>query len=243
MLAWWDEPVDELDACVRSLAPLCDGLVAVDGAYKMTPGATISSPPEQADAIRDAAEAVGIDARVIIPKKLWTGQVAKRDYMLKIAAKNADWLLAIDADHRVRCDGPAVRHELEALRDNAESVKHGFYTPLPMNGTSNLKRLAPHEWHLELAGRNIPHCLLFRKIEDMRVEKEHWGYTGTLDGQRIAVGSNWHCQDYPYGRVTELRADLRIDHVCFDRDQMRLDRNRDYCKTRDEFRVANGYEP
>lgn len=243
MLAWWDEPPEELDACIRTLPVLCDRVIAVDGAYEMTPGATASSDPAQAAAIKEAALDVGIDFSIITPSKLWAGQVAKRSFMLQLAAKEADWLLAFDADHRLIGDRRSVRTELEQLGTNVDSILHPFYTPLP-NGKRPAQVLAaaPHDWHRKLAGRTIEHSLLFRRLKDMRLDKAHWGYTGVREnGARVGLGL-WK-DGVPQGRHQRLRSQFRVDHVCFLRDQMRLDRNKAYCAVRDQFARNRGYEP
>lgn len=241
MLAWWDEPPEELDACVRSLPVLCDAVVAVDGAYEMTPGKTAASPPEQADAILAAAEAVGLDARVIVPDRIWIGQVEKRDYMLREAAKDANWLLAVDADHRLVGDRDKIRAELASLGTRADAIRHDFHTPPPKR-MDDLKAMSPHQWHTNLCGRTIEHSLLIRRVDDMRMERDHWGYTGVVGGRRVALG-NWRSKKYVACRYHRLRAPFRIDHVCFQRDQMRLDRNKRYCQMRDKFKGQYGYEP
>lgn len=241
MLAWWDEPPEELTACVRSLTVICDSLIAVDGAYQMTPGATAASPPEQAAAIQEAAADVGLKARVITPEKVWTGQVEKRDLMLHEAAKDADWVVAVDADHRHIGKRKQVREELYAVRDSADSIRHPFHTPMPAN-TLDLERLSPHPWHTKLAGLTIEHSLILRVLDEMRLERDHWGYSGVRNGQRYALG-NWRAQEILPGRYHRLTTPFRVDHVCFQRDLMRLDRNRAYCQTRDAFKAENGYEP
>lgn len=239
MLAWWDEPPDELDACVRSLTVLCDTVVAVDGAYQMTPGATATSPTEQVAAIRDAAADTGLQARIIVPSKIWAGQVEKRNLMIREASADADWVIAVDADHRLVGERTTIRDEL--ARTTADSIRHDFYTPPPAK-PSDLRKISPHPWHTGLSGRTIEHSLLLRALADMRVETDHWGYSGVRDGTRFALG-NWRGSRLRQGTSHRLRAPFRVEHVCFQRDRMRLDRNRDYCKVRDAFRRRNGYEP
>lgn len=241
MLAWWDEPPAELEACVASLPALCDAVVAVDGAYEMTPGATAASPPDQAEAIWEAAVRHGIEARVIVPDKIWTGQVEKRDAMLRLAAEDADWVIAVDADHRLVGNRLDVRREIERVGTSADSIRHDFYTPMP-DDPADLKRLSPHPWHTRTAGQTIEHALIIRRLDDMRVERDHWGYSGVRAGTRVALG-NWRARHLPPGRYHRLRTQFRVDHVCFQRDRMRLERNRRYCQVRDGFKSRNGYEP
>lgn len=238
MLAWWDEPPELLDGCIRSLGNLCDTVIAVDGAYVMTPGATPSSPTEQAEAIREAATETGIKA-TIVRGRLWAGQVEKRNFMLEKAAKTADWLLAVDADHRLVCNRERIRAELARIGTSAESILHDFATPVPEG--VEVEVVSPHEWHTDTAGKIVEHSLLFRRLDDMHVEECHWGYTGLReDGERVGLGM-WKKRGL--GRHVRLSCIFGIDHVCFSRDQMRLDRNRDYSATRDEFAAVNGYEP
>lgn len=240
MLAWWDEPADELYACVKSMRVLCDRVVAADGAYEMTPGATVRSPDEQADAIRTAAADSGMDCTIIYPDKVWEGQVAKRAAILDEAVIGSDWVIAVDSDHRLVGDRDQIRAELEQFHD-VDSVLHDFYTPPPATPGS-LDRLSPHAWHTKLCGKTIQHSLLFRCLLEMRIEKTHFGYSGIRRGQRVVIG-NWRSDEYAQGRHQRLRSEFRVDHLCFFRDQMRLDRNRDYCKVRDQFRDDNGFEP
>lgn len=242
MLAWWDEPSEDLYACVTSMAVLCDAVVAVDGAYEMTPGATPTSSHEEIRAIREAADAAGLEVDIFIPSSVWTGQVAKRDFMLRRAAKDSDWLLAIDADHRLFGDRDAVRGELEQIGSTVDSVTHDFRTPVPAGmSADDIEQMSPHPWHTRTAGVTLEHSLLFRRLEDMHVTTNHWGYSGVReDGVRVGVGGS---QYEPAGRYHRLVAPFRFDHVCFMRDEYRLVRNREYCETRDAFLTAQGYEP
>ena len=239
MLAWWEERPEDLAAYVESVANLADLVVAFDGAYPITPGATIASDPEQAAAIRDAATAAGLEAEVVVPDRLWKGQVEKRDAMLRLAASRADWLLGLDTDCRVICNRAAVRAELKTT--DADSILHDFYTPAP-DDPAEVVRLSPHPWHTGCAGRTIEHSLLMRALPAMRVEQVHWGYSGVKHGRRITLG-RFSTDRYPAGVYRRLKAELRIDHLCFARDEARLERNRRYSARRDRFKMAHGFEP
>ena len=147
MLAWFEEPTDLLDACVRSLGGFCDRIVAVDGAYDLTPGKARRSPPEQAEAIEKAASAAGIEAEIFVPGRVWEGQVQKRDFMLRLAAERSDYVFACDADYIVRCEVPAVRAELE--ESDADAFRLRFHTPIPAG--FDVKRHATKGVDLNLA--------------------------------------------------------------------------------------------
>ena len=240
MLAWWDELPGELYECVKSMRVLCDRVVAADGAYEMSPGATARSPDEQGDAIRKAAADFGMDCTIIYPTEVWEGQVEKRAAILDEAVIGSDWVIAVDSDHRLVGDRDRVRAELEEFRD-VDSIIHDFYTPPPIQ-IGLLDRMSPHPWHTRTCGKTIEHSLLFRALPEMRIERTHYGYSGIRRGQRVAVG-NWRSDEYVQGRHQRLRSEFRVEHLCFFRDQMRLDRNRDYCKARDQFRDDYGFEP
>ena len=103
-LVWWDEPPETLRECVLGAARVCDRIVAVDGAYRRYPGATGTSPPEQAAAISEAARDAGIECLVVSPDRLWAGQVEKRTHALALAAIGSDWVAVVDADHVIDAD-------------------------------------------------------------------------------------------------------------------------------------------
>jgi hypothetical protein len=126
MLAWYDEDPAILYRAVRSLDTIADHLVAVDGRWNLYPGQTVSSPPEQAQAIREAAHDAGITAD-IHPAQEWTGQVAKRNRMLWIASNTSDWVLPLDADWELVGNRTKVRAELEHAKADALTVP--FHTP------------------------------------------------------------------------------------------------------------------
>lgn len=115
-LAWYDEPVEFLDRCVRSLAGVVDDVVALDGAWEWMPGAGVCSPPEQYQAIVDAAEAVGLPLWIGGPEhgEPYESQVTKRADLMEIAGDGADWIFVIDGDEYVTyCDSQHVRAALD----------------------------------------------------------------------------------------------------------------------------------
>jgi hypothetical protein len=96
-LAWYDEPEDFLVRLVRSLAPVCDALVAFDGRWALMPGDDDFSPQSQSETILRAAGDVGLPVWVseMFP---WESQVEKRDALMDAAGTHGDWILVIDAD-------------------------------------------------------------------------------------------------------------------------------------------------
>lgn len=233
MLAWYDEPPELLAQAVRSVACVADSVVAVDGGWKLCPGATPESPVEQADAIREAAADVGLVATVLDGGgALWDGQVHKRDVMLQAAAERADWVMPLDADWIVTGNRDDARSHL--LLTGAEAVRVRFDTP--MNDDRPLAVSAATDWHEQLAGTSHRFPLIYRVLDRMRVEKYHWGYTGfRADGTKVAY---WAPGLGETAVTDDINADLRIEHLCLFRDEDRISRNREFCAAR----AGEGFE-
>lgn len=177
LLSWYDEDPTWLTECVTSIAPLCDHLIAVDGAYAAFPGAREwpLSDPAQADAIALAAVKGGMGCSLYAPTAAWDGpwggEVAKRDFMLqagKTVAESGDWFLRIDADE-VLTDFPSWLKPVLADTDCdvAEVILWERYGPqvekLFGPGTSQ-----------------TPLRALFRNLPGLRIEQTH--YTVKADG-------------------------------------------------------------
>lgn len=130
LLGWFDEEPALLKQCVESLNGTVDRLVAVDGAYRLFPQGTPSSPPEQAEAIRGAA-VMPVD--IHIPETVWDDQLAKRKFMFEVGEQvtsDDDFFLIIDADETL--DPGFPKHELEQVDlvgwmpfDDAGGPQHG----------------------------------------------------------------------------------------------------------------------
>lgn len=237
MLAWYDEQPDTLHRAIASLDGLADALVAADGAWDLWPNAKMTSPPEQHEAIRDAAGSIGLYLQTI-PARPWTGQVEKRDMILHNAAFNSDWVMPLDADWELTGDREAARHELEHTSQDAINVS--FYTPI--NPDIDLDMVAATSWHKHLAGNTMTEPLIFRALPDIRVEQHHWIYTGlNANRERVALWGN--TGQYPQAEAHTLKAPMRIVHHCFFRDQHKIDANREYCAARTDYVRANGREP
>lgn len=224
-LAWFDEPLDQLDECVRALPVVADRLVAVDGGYSRYPGAKPSSPKNQADQIRATCREVGIDCVIHTPTRIWAGQVQKRSHLLQLAADGSDWFLPIDADHILDGDRDDVRAELGSADVDVFSVD--YFTP--MNCDRPLEESAAVEWHRQIAGRTqeIPH--FFRSLPCVRVERFHWWYSAVKDGERVWLYGG---DRGPRAAERKLRADYRVEHRCLFREPKQILRNRDFCEDR-----------
>jgi hypothetical protein len=236
MLAWYDEDPAILHRAVSSLGVIADHVIALDGRWNLYPGETQSSPPEQADAIRQGAADAGITGETF-PAQQWTGQVQKRNRLLWLACNGSDWIMPLDADWELTGDRDAIRAELETTQADALIVP--FHTPL--NKDANLEDVAATGWHAGMAGQTVHEPLIWRTLEDMRVENFHWCVYGTKNGRRVSLwGNEGRC---PQADTEPLKAPFRITHWCLHRDQRTIQANREYCYQRGQYVAANGIEP
>jgi hypothetical protein len=228
-LAWYDEPVELLDACVRGLAGVADRVVAVDGVYRRFPHQRESSPPEQAAAIAAAAMDIGIESVVVTPARAWAGQVEKRSALLREASVGSDWIMVVDADHIVHADGPAAREELSTI--DADVVSVPLFTP--ENADRDLGSSAATNWHAGMAGTRIDIGHFFRALPDLHVERFHWWYTATRNGAPVWF---WYGEGTPSGgeilMPRRMTARYEVEHRCLLRDEHHVLANRAFCNDR-----------
>lgn len=243
-LAWFDEPLHELDGCVRSLATVADRLVAVDGGYSRFPGAAVSSAPEQAEVIRAAAADVGLDVSVVVPGRVWAGQCEKRSHMMRWAADGSDWVAVVDADWRFRGVRECVRAELERLPDDVVSVDVSFFTPA--NPNRDLAVSASCDWHAGLSGEVSAFPVLLRALPAFEVGPFHWWYSAEQAGRRVWVASG--DGRYPMSRSVSFASDagvnpvFYVEHRCLFREEKQIVANREFCADRDRLVAECGAE-
>jgi hypothetical protein len=152
-LAWFDEPVEFLDRCVRSLVGVVDVLVAVDGAWRGFAGGPVS-PVAQSEVIVDAAAATDLQVELWAPNSAWDSQVAKRASMMQLAAAAGEWLLVIDGDEFLESVDPvALRAQLAATElDVAEVTVRTLNRPWPL---SHLAPMAVAHRRIYRAGTRV----------------------------------------------------------------------------------------
>lgn len=205
-LIWWNERPDDLERCVRGMASIADRVVAVDGSYRRYPAATVSSSLEQIETIKRTAFLAGLGCEVIVPDRLWAGQVEKRAFALAKAAEGSDWVAVFDADWRASGDREAARAELAGLTDDVVSVP--FYTP-PGNGQ------VASGWHKVVRDTLVPMPHLFRALPELTVERYHWHISALKDRNRVWL---WGLPEgRPLMRPHELQAPYRIEHMTLHR--------------------------
>ena len=226
-LVWWDEPPELLDACVRGAARVCDRIVAVDGAYRRYPGATVTSPPEQAAAISEAARDAGIECLVVSPDRLWAGQVEKRTHALALAAIGSDWVAVVDADHVIDADRSEARLALSRVPQNANAASVTMMTPA--DPSRPLAETSATGWHRAMAQSEMRYDHLFRALPGLRVERFHWWYSAIVDGRR-----RWVSRGEATGgtMVVPLTCRYVVEHRTHTRDEAHILAGRAFCNDR-----------
>jgi hypothetical protein len=236
-LAWWDEPVDTLEACVRGAAEIADRIVALDGAYRRYPGGTPASPSDQGETIRRVAAAVGLDCVVLTPDRLWAGQVEKRSYLVALASVGTDWIVVVDADHVIHADRDGVRAELESLDPTVGVIAAPYLTPL--SPRRSLADSAATGWHRRVAGHYEECRFMFRAYPGLRVERFHWHYSGIVNGERTWIT---HDDIGPGVPLHRFRARYEVEHRALLRDERRMLAGRAFCNDRVKVVELTGQE-
>jgi hypothetical protein len=206
VLSWYDEPVDWLRECVAS-ARFCDHLIAVDGPYAAFSGALEkpSSPPDQFDAIRGVWPGCTLRSR----SAPWDGEIAKRDYMFRLAvAEGADWVFVIDADEVVT-DVPGDLRELLASTQ-------------PHVAEATLMYEATPGWSL------VPSQVrrLFRVLPGLGYAGAHSRVVAEVDGRSVSLAD----PNLSACEPAEAISGLRMRHRNHERSLERQSRKADYYK-------------
>jgi hypothetical protein len=235
-LCWWNERPTDLARCVRGVANIADRIVALDGAYRRYPGATVTSPPEQAKTIRREAEAAGLGCLVVEPDRLWAGQIEKRSHLLALAGVGADWIVTVDADHIIETERDAVRRELAA--STADVVEVPFHTPL--NDRRSLASSAPGQWHVEQTEQVQYIPQVWRAILGLRVEQHHWWISATKNGQKVwAWAGDTSRPHLPHALFV---TPYRVEHRVLFRTTEQIRASRAFCNDRESVVLATGQE-
>lgn len=222
-LVWWDERPEDLARCVRGVATVADRIVAVDGAYRRYPGATVRSDSAQEQAILETAAEAGIEAIVHIPTELWAGQLAKRTFALQEAAKDSDWIAVVDTDWVVSGDRDAIRVELETTQYDV--LRALLVTPASTEGP------IATGWHQKQLGASYYHPHLIRSYPGYKVGPRHGWYSALRKKNRRV----WVCRGHQSVGVrphTNVASNYRIDHMFTERSEEQILANRAFCNDR-----------
>ena len=207
-LSWYDEPAHFLDRVIWSLSKTVDTVVALDGAWKLYPGGQPYSSLAQTETLEAACAEFGLRfvGGTKYAEELWASQVAKRDALMKLAAKtDADWLFVIDADEFVeRSDRELLEKLLDAATCDVAKVRCS-----------------------RRDGRESSIRRLYRASAGVTVASAHNGYR-TTDG-RWLHGDGARVMLQP---ALDVSSALAIYHDHDNRSEQRNDRARAYYRER-----------
>lgn len=220
LLSWYDEEPEWLAECVTRAAGLVDHLVAVDGPYARFPGAAQKphSPSEQADAIVHGAASVGLPVTLHLPREPWQSEVAKRDFMFRLAEPlNVDWLLRIDADE--------------------------FVTDVPADFRERLARTDRHVVEFLLWQREYPSIpsflrCLFRALPGIQVVYAHSLVACVVEGRRLLLAGD--PATYRLEPAEQMH-DVRIEHRRLQRPLSRQQRKDAYYQIMPQLEPAASF--
>jgi hypothetical protein len=188
LLNFYDEIPSWLAATVASTARFCDHIVACDGSYGLYPQGKPSSGIAQHNAITDAAEAVGIGCTLHVPNTRWVGnEVEKRTFLFQAGS-----LVAEPYEDWFLVIVAEVT--LREKRDYSH-LPHGVAQQMP---TAELQR----------ARR------LYRCIDNMRVETNHYTYVGDVEGEKVYL---WNKSTEPALHLPTVVIEHRNHHRLIDR--------------------------
>ena len=221
LLNWYDERPDWLAATVASASKLCDGIIAVDGAYFLFPDSLRypTSGASQATAIMETALSLDMSCTIHVPDGPWSGnEVGKLQALfdLGIPEPMEDWFFRIDGDELLT-DVPFDAHErIEKTGLHAVDLRMWVRT----DGVTR------HEmW---------PIRRLWRVMTDMRVGPAHHIMSAINDGERIILADSENRARQTPGLDMP---DLRMEHRNRQRNPERLERKEQYYRQRDELGV------
>lgn len=175
LLSWYDERPDWLTQAVESVAPLVDGVIAVDGPYPLTAHDSNASPREQAAALTEACEKHGLEFHLHAPGAL--AEVDKRAYMFRVALSAADpmrdWFLILDGDMWMGAESwpERARWHLEHAEHHVAEITFHNLDP-QIDGNPKVRAFRS----------------LFRAIPGLTVDGNHATYTvPDFEGERLLM--------------------------------------------------------
>jgi len=221
LLSWYDERQDWLAAAVTSAAKLCDGIVAVDGAYALFPDSLRhpTSGAEQAATILEVALAAGMTCTIHVPEGPWMGnEVEKLTWMMNLGIGEPfeDWYFKFDADEFLSDVPYDARQRIEAASENVVEARMWQRD----EGTGQHPM-----W---------PIRRLYRVLPGIHHGPAHHMISATVDGE-----VQWLSDSENRARQAPAldMPDLRIEHRSQYRLQSRNERKDRYYQQRDEIGI------
>ena len=208
LLAFYDEEPDMIEATVRSLAPLCSTVVAVDGRYAAFPGERTASAPVVRKRVVDACRESGMRLEMHTPTEPFASESAKRALMISLGQAHTcaeDFYLVIDADEVMAhgdLEGAVLEHDVYSV---------GYHDPRNLDAT-RLRRV-------------------YRALPGLTVGRKHFQYV-TADGRLL----NGAATD-PVVAAGDLSDRIVLTHRNHERSPGRRDRARVYYGRRHHLKL------
>lgn len=232
LLCFYDEPPDQLVACVRGLERAgVDHLIAVDGAYALYPEGANTSHPNQHAALDLACLHYDIGLTLHVPEKVWEGnEVQKRSFMFALAwacARENDWFFVMDADQEVKDVPSDFKQRL--MNTPTEVAETNFLDTVALRANQK-------DWPPNFTVRNL------FKAQPIRLVTNHITYV-TEDGRLLWGGPTTYTAAPGISDVLEPALDLTdllVIHRPDKRPDERQRRKLQYYNDRDEERIERG---
>jgi hypothetical protein len=219
LLNWYDERPDWLAASVASASKLCDGIIAVDGAYFLYPDALRypTSGASQATAIMETALSLNMSCIIHVPDGPWLGnEVGKLQHLFNLGVPEPmeDWFFRIDGDELLT----------DVPHDARERIANTDLHAVDMRMWVRTDGVTVHEmW---------PIRRLWRCVDQMTVGPAHHILSGLVNGEHIILADSENRRRQTLGLDMP---DLHMEHRNRQRNPVRLERKDRYYKQRDEF--------
>ena len=227
LLAWFDEPIPSLVACITGLRRAgVDHLVAVDGRYALYDAEEPVSHPNQHGAIALTCRELGMALTLHAPSEPWAeNEVEKRTALFAFGwacAKPGDWFWVQDAD-MVTTEAPAD------LKARLEATEHPTAEVEVLDTV--LDRANLPDYPSRFAMRS-----LFR-AQPITVGPAHCNYTAA-DGTPLWAGTGMG--DDTLASTLDLSGCVRVEHRTDARPHERQAAKAQYYAVRDDAGVEGG---
>ncbi len=226
LLSWYDEPLEDLVACIASAAQAgVDHVVAVDGAYALYPGGQARSHVSQTAAIVTACRELDLGLTIHTSRTVWEGgEVEKRTFHFALAlavSEPGDWFWIMDADEVIVDTPPDLKDRLEATELECADI------------------MARDTFAVRVGSPDLPDRFSVRhlfKAQPIRVSTNHITYV-TSDG-RLLWGYEGGGQ--PLEDALDLTECVLLDHRPERRSQERQLAKYQYYQLRNAARIERG---
>lgn len=221
LLNWYEEPPEWLAAVVASMSKICDGVVAVDGAYYLFPNALRHpvSGAVQATTIMETALSLNMSCTIHVPGEPWMGnEVEKLNEILRIAPgiPMEDWYFRLDADELLTTVPDNAREQLETTEKHVVDLR--LWERIETFGQTGMS----------------PIRRLYRVLPGMSFGPAHHIISGFVDGERVYVSD----LENPRHQIPALdMPDLMMEHRGHMRPKARRDDKEWYYRKREEFGI------